>query len=79
MTERLEFTPSEREQLLALYATLKERLGDSLSIDDEKKLRRHLLKAIDEGIVHRDVFNLNPILTGLQTALLVIDEIGLKR
>ena len=79
MTERLEFTPSEREHLLALYATLKERLGDSLSSDDEKKIRRHLLKAIDEGLIHRDVFNLNPILTGLQTALLVIDEIGLKR
>ncbi len=79
MAERLEFTPSERDQLLALYATLKERLGDSLSIDDEKKIRRHLLKAIDEGLIHRDVFNLNPILTGLQTALLVIDEIGLKR
>ena len=79
MAERLEFTPSEREHLLALYATLKERLGDSLSSDDEKKIRRHLLKAIDEGLIHRDVFNLNPILTGLQTALLVIDEIGLKR
>ena len=29
--------------------------------------------------VHRDVFELNPILSGLQTARIVVEEIGLKR
>ena len=46
---------------------------------DEEKIRSHLLKAINEGQIQRDSFDLNPILSSLQTAKLVIEEIGLRR
>lgn len=75
----LDFTIEEREQLVALYTELKGKIAATLFSGDEEHLRTHLRQAIELGHVHRDVFGLNPVLTGLQTALLVVDEIGLKR
>ena len=79
MTEKLHFTTEEREQSLKLYTELRELIADNIEADDEEKLRTHLLKAIEEGQVHRDMFDLNPILTALQTAKLIVEEIGLRR
>ena len=79
MTERLDFTAEEREQTLSLYTELKEKIAPSLEENDEIQVRSHLLHAIEENKVRRDVFGLNPIVTSLQTALLVVDEIGLRR
>ena len=79
MNERFEFTNKEREQALSLYSELKELVAATLEERDEFKIRRHLMKAIEEGKVQRDVFGLNPIVSGLQTALLVVTEIGLRR
>ncbi|MBR1934020.1 MAG: bifunctional (p)ppGpp synthetase/guanosine-3',5'-bis(diphosphate) 3'-pyrophosphohydrolase, partial [Prevotella sp.] len=77
--EGLEFTIQEREQVLAIYADLKEKVAASLEEGDDLKVRRHLMHALEQHQVSRDVFGLNPILTGLQTAQLVVDEIGLRR
>ena len=74
-----EFTKEEREQALALYAELKGKIASSLQLGDDVKIREHLLYAIEHGQIERDIFGLNPILTGLQTAMLVVDEIGLRR
>ena len=79
MMEGLEFTIQEREQVLAIYADLKEKVAASLEEGDDLKVRRHLMHALEQHQVSRDVFGLNPILTGLQTAQLVVDEIGLRR
>ena len=79
MTERLDFTPEEREQTLTLYAELKEKIASSLEEGDEERVRSHLLHALEQNKVRRDVFGLNPIVSSLQTALLVVDEIGLRR
>ncbi len=79
MTERLQFTTEEREQALQIYSDLKELISESITKMDEGRLRAHLMKAIEEGQVQRDVFGLNPILTALQTAMLVVEEIGLRR
>ena len=79
MNERLEFTPEEKQQALQLLGELKEKIAGSLVDGDEEKMRQHLLTAIDQGLLSRDVFGLNPILLSLQTALLVVDEIGLRR
>ncbi len=79
MSERLQFSSLEREQALQLYVELKELISDTVISSDEEKLRAHLMKAIEEGFVHRDGFGLNPILTALQTAKLVVEEIGLRR
>lgn len=79
MTDKFVFTNTEKEEALALYARLKERLNEAMMPGDEEKIRTHLMHSIEQQQVHRDVFGLNPILSGLQTALIVVDEIGLKR
>ena len=79
MTSKLDFTTEERNLALTLYAELKEKIGASLADADEAQLRKHLITGIELNQVRRNVFGLNPIISSLQTALLVVDEIGLKR
>ena len=79
MADKLEFTPQERESTLQIYAKLKEKVGSSLLPGDEDKMRGRLLASIEQSLVGRDVFGLNPILFGFQTAMIVVDEIGLRR
>ena len=79
MVDRLIFSPEERRQITALYSELKEKIAPTLAEGDEERLRRQLLTAIEEGQLQRDLFGLNPIVTSLQTAMLVVDEIGLRR
>ena len=79
MADRIEFTPQEKELTLTLYAQIRQQIASSLADGDEEKIRLHLRQAIEGRQVHRDVFGLNPILLGFQTAKLVVDEIGLRR
>ena len=79
MTNTLYFTPEERHQISALYAELKQKIAPTLADGDEERLRSQLLTAIEEGQVQRDLFGLNPIVSSLQTALIAVDEIGLRR
>lgn len=79
MAERFEFTTEERKKIRELYVKLKSLVGSSLMPDDEMKMREHLKKSVATNQIHRDVFGLNPILFGLQTAQIVVEEIGLKR
>ena len=79
MTERFEFTEGEQESLYLLYAKLKRQIEVSLLPDDESRMCRHLEESVEKGQVHRDAFGHNPILFGFQTALIVVEEIGLKR
>lgn len=79
MADRFEFTHQEKAASLLLYSTLKEKIGPSLLPDDEKKIRVHLADSVKQNLIKRDVFGLNPVLFGFQTAMIVVDEIGLKR
>ena len=79
MTEHFEFSIEERDQALALYTELKEKIAPSLEEDDEGRIRSHLLHAIEQNMVKRDIFGLNPIVSSLQTAMIAVDEIGLRR
>lgn len=79
MEELFEFTASERELALELYGKLKDVVGPSLRPDDERKIRSFLSEQMERNMLRRDVFGLNPIITSLQTALIVADEIGLRR
>ena len=65
MTEHLEFTNAERELALTLMAELKEKISTAMEKNDEQKLRHHLMQAIDESCLSRDIFGLNPLLTSL--------------
>ena len=79
MIDKFEFTTEERAETLSLYAELKERVGDSLADGDEQKIRAHLSQLMEHHQVQRNVFGLNPILTSFQTALLLVEETGVKR
>ena len=73
------FTKPEKEAVLHIYSVLKDELKDSLLPGDEEKMRNHLRHTISMNLIKRDAFDLNPILLGFQTALIVVEEIGLKR
>ncbi len=73
------YTEAERTESIAILDQLRKKVGDSFLPDDEELLRRHLLDTIANHQVHRNVFGLNPILCSLQTALIAVEEIGLKR
>lgn len=79
MNERFEFTAEEHSETLSMYTKLKERVGDTLLPGDEQKIKTHLFQLMEQHQVQRNVFGLNPILLGFQTALLLVDETGLKR
>ena len=79
MADKFEFTAKEREETLALIDHLRTTVGTSFLPDDEAKLRVRLMRSLENNQVHRDVFGLNPILSGLQTARIVVEEIGLRR
>ncbi len=79
MKEQLLFSNDEQQQALKLYSRLKNLIANSLEEDDEAKLRTLLINTIKNGQVQRDSFGLNPILTALQTAQIVVEEIGLRR
>ncbi|MCR4773458.1 MAG: RelA/SpoT family protein [Prevotella sp.] len=77
--DKLEFTPEERRELVALAFSLRHAISEALTYDDVKKLRAHLDNAMENGQIHRDVFGLNAILFSMQTVKIAVDEIGLKR
>ena len=79
MNQKLLFTREERSETIAITAKLRDMLRDSLLADDEQNLRRHLHAALANNQLPRDGFGLNPVLHGFQTALIAVEEIGLRR
>ena len=79
MTEQTFFSPDERQLFLALYHKLLRLTGDAFLPEDTRKLKEQLVKSITSGKMKRDIFGLNPLLKSLQTAIIVTDEIGMKR
>ena len=79
ITEKFEFTKEEKDEIVLLYTQLKAEMGTSLLPGDEEKIRKHLMDSIHNNQIQRDIFGLNPILCGFQTAKIVVEEIGLKR
>ena len=77
--DKLIISLEEEQQLHELNGRLHELLGDSLTAIDKERLSSCLHKAIDEGAMTRDVFGMNPLVTDLRTALIVVEEMGMKR
>ena len=73
------FTPEEA----VLYGELKAKLsvlaGESLRGEEMERVENLLQSAIEEGRIERDTFGLNPIINNLQTAIIVVDEMGMRR
>ena len=77
--ERLTFTRDEKTTAIELARKLRANVGELISRDDELNVFKYLKAAISGDSMGRDVFGLNPVVSGLQTAAIAVDEIGLKR
>lgn len=73
------FTTGEKRLLFLLYRKLLQLSGDTLQKGDCKKLKTHLVNSIQNNYIQRDIFGLNPIIKDMQTAVIVAEEIGMKR
>ena len=79
MDNKLLFTNNEKSQVLEAIKELRNSQNYVLTKSDELKVFQSLKQAIIQKKIQRDIFGLNPILSSLQTALIAIEEIGLKR
>ena len=75
----LTFSPEERKLFLALYHKLLKLTGESFLPGDIRNLKQLLIKSIASDKLQRDIFGLHPMLKSLQSAIIVADEIGMKR
>ncbi len=69
----------EKKQLFTLYRKLLQLTGEMLFKDDSRKLKAHLIDSIRRKRMQRDIFGLNPLIKDMQTAVIVTEEIGMKR
>lgn len=79
MNETTLFIDNEREETIRLMNELREKTRTFFFSTDEERLRAHIGRAMENNEIKRDIFGLNPVLTNLQTAIIAVDEIGLKR
>ena len=79
MEERPFFTEEELHQLFVLYKQLLRLSGNTLQKEDCKKVKQQLIHAMNESIIPRNVFGMNPIIKDMQTAVIVAEEIGMRR
>lgn len=73
------FTTDEKKLLFTLYRKLLQLSGDTLLKGDCKKLKTHLVNTIENNHTQRNLFGLNPVIKDMQTAIIVTEEIGMKR
>lgn len=73
------FTPEERPVMAELYAELLRETKDTLEPTDAERVRQYITRALESGCLQRNEFGMNPIITDLQTALIVSHEVGLSR
>ena len=79
MDTKFEFLASEKSEYIAIFKRIKETIGDSFQENDEANIKSHLKTSLENGLITRDAFGLNPVLNSMQTAEIAVNEIGLKR
>ena len=73
------FTQEELERIAEVQRQLFAMAADVLQEGDSQKINKYLQRAIEQGMVRRDGFGLNPIVKDTETALVVAQEIGMDR
>ena len=73
------FTPEEQAELLVKLPQLAKQAGDSMDDDTLTLALRQMRLAADSQLLTRDVFGHNPLLIDVGTALIVSDEMGMRR
>ena len=79
MEETLITTDIERKKINELKEQLFNLLDDTFSEEDKGFISKLLTECIESGELKRNVFELNPVLMGLQTAILAVQEEGMGR
>ena len=79
MSYPLVFTKEERHEAAELLQRLRVAIAPYLHKGDEQHVRDFVRESLRNNEIQRDVFGLNPITMSFQTALLAIEEEGLKR
>ncbi|EIM32896.1 (p)ppGpp synthetase, RelA/SpoT family [Prevotella bivia DSM 20514] len=78
MGDKFTFTEEEKLKAAATLKDLRIILGEDFPEKEMIKLQEHIDNSIYNNEVKRNIFNLNPILCALQTALIATRDIGLK-
>ena len=73
------FTEEERERIGEVQRQLSDLAAGLIHEGDEEKLSRYLQRAIQQDVMERDDFDINPVVNDAETALIVGREIGLTR
>ena len=79
MDEKYLLTSAEKAQFTDLYKQLMQLAKGELHEGDYEHTKAYLTEAEEAHALQRDVFGLHPLLTSLQTALIVATEIGMSR
>ncbi len=79
MEENIFFTSEEHKQLFVLYRKLLQLSGETLQPDDCKHLKNHLVQAMSLKKIPRNEFDMNPIIRDMQTAVIMAEEMGMRR
>jgi len=78
MEDKRLFTAEEKKILQRLYRELKQKSPETFDGKRYKQLKNTMSKLAREGKLYHDLFDLNPVLRSLQSAILAVDAIGLK-
>ena len=65
--------------LFVLYRKLLQLSGETLQPDDCKHLKNHLVQAMSLKKIPRNEFDMNPIIRDMQTAVIMAEEMGMRR
>mgnify|MGYP002621701178 FL=1 len=79
MENKTLFTPEERKQFFGIYRKFLRATSDTFLPSDYQKLKEQLRETAQSGKVQRDIFGQNPIIKDTQTAIILIQEMGMKR
>ena len=77
--ETIDQNKAEEQAITELLTTLHDALAQHLRPNDEEQLNAILKDMHDNGVAQPNAFHLNPMLFGLQTAQIAMEEIGLRR
>ncbi len=79
MEQVLTFSKEEKRATIELYKSLKRSIEGRMPSTDYHFIKERIANAVGKGETSRDSLGMNPIVTDLQTALLVGQEIGYQR
>ena len=73
------FTDAEREELRTGSARLSVLIGDAITEPQRIRVEDYLTRTVTSPSLSRDVYNINPLIADLRTAIIVSEELGMRR